>query len=201
MLDGVNKSLDKQIDILESILLKNKTLKCLLEILDNSSLDNYYIGAGCINQTVFNYYHHYDIEYGIGDYDIVYYDNDLSYESEDKIIKMIESKVSDKNINLDIKNEARVHLWYHKKYGRRIKAYASVEDAISRWTSTVTCIGVRYNKGRFIVYAPYGLNDLFSMTIRPIKNGASREVYCEKSLKWKDKWPKLEVVSWDGGND
>ena len=63
MLDGVNKSLDKQIDILESILLKNKTLKCLLEILDNSSLDNYYIGAGCINQTVFNYYHHYDIEY------------------------------------------------------------------------------------------------------------------------------------------
>ena len=158
MLDGVNKSLDKQIDILESILLKNKTLKCLLEILDNSSLDNYYIGAGCINQTVFNYYHHYDIEYGIGDYDIVYYDNDLSYESEDKIIKMIESKVSDKNINLDIKNEARVHLWYKDHFGYDIKPYTSLEDAINSWPTNSTAVGIRRDKnGAFKIYAPFGI--------------------------------------------
>ena len=195
MLDGVNKSLDKQIDVLESILLKNKTLKYLLEVLDKSGLENYYIGAGCINQTVFNYYSGYDIEYGIGDYDIVYYDEDLSYEAEDKIIKMIHSKVCDMDINLDIKNEARVHLWYEEKFGRKIEAYTSVEDAIGRWTSTATCIGVRYKNGKFIVYAPYGLNDIFSMIIRPVVGNVSTEIYCKKCLKWKDKWPKLKIVS------
>ena len=37
---------------------------------------NWYVGAGGVNQTVFNYYHGYECDYGIKDYDIVYFDED-----------------------------------------------------------------------------------------------------------------------------
>ena len=72
---GVNKPLLEQIKILETILLKNEKLKTLLERLANTDLENYYVAAGCINQTVFNYYHGYPLMNGIKDFDIVYFDD------------------------------------------------------------------------------------------------------------------------------
>ena len=109
MIYGSIKSLNDQIDILKYILSKSKKIMRILRIIEECDISNCYLAAGCINQTVFNYYHGYDIDYGIGDYDIVYFDEDLSYEAEDKVIKMIKSKVND-DIELDIKNQARVHL-------------------------------------------------------------------------------------------
>lgn len=198
MLDGYNKGLSEQISILKEILYKNNKLRYLLEKLDESGISNYYIAAGCINQTVFNYYHGYDIEYGINDYDIVYFDSDTSYEAEDKVIRKINSLIEDIDIKVDIKNQARVYLWYYEKYGIKRDAYVSVEDAINKWASTVTCIGVRLNKGVFSVYAPYGVNDIFSMVIKPVRLETERNVYEMKSLGWKKKWPKLRVYDWNG---
>lgn len=194
---GKNKPLDEQLEILEKILLQNKKLKEALEKLSTSNLKNYYIGAGAINQTVFNYYHGYETDYGIKDFDIVYFDEDLSYEKEDKIIKEVNNLLKDINIECDIKNEARVHLWYKDKFGFEISPYSSVEDAISKWGTTITCIGVRLEKEKLKVFAPYGLNDLFTMTIKPVKKNFRQEQYEEKTLKWKEKWPLLTVIPWD----
>lgn len=198
MLDGLNKNLDVQINVLKEILFMNKKLKYLLEILDECNINQCYIGAGCINQTVFNYYHGYEMDYGINDYDIVYFDEDVSYDVEDRVINKIRSKVKNKDIKLDIKNQARVYLWYYEKYGIMRKPYVSVNDAISKWTSTVTCVGVRIKDGKFEVYAPYGLNDLFGLIIRPVKIEIDKESYEERCIKWKKKWPKLKIISWEG---
>ena len=81
-----SKNLNEQLKDLEEILFKNETLKEVLRRLEKSNLKNYYVGAGCINQTVFNYLHGFKIDDNINDYDIVYYDKDTSYEKEDKII-------------------------------------------------------------------------------------------------------------------
>ena len=88
MLEGKNKPLNEQLLVLESILNKSKKIKEILTVLEqyskeNQDFKNYYLAAGCVNQTIFNYYHNYDLDYGIGDYDIVYYDEDTSYEKED----------------------------------------------------------------------------------------------------------------------
>ena len=88
--------------------------------------------------------------------------------------------LSDLTIKLDIKNEARVHIWYNEKYGKNIKPYKSVEDAIARWGTTITCIGVRLEKGNLIVDAPYGLNDLFNMIIRHVKIDFTEADYIKK---------------------
>ena len=201
MLNGKNKSFDEQLKVLESILMKSNNIKYLLKILDELGIEDCYVAAGCVNQTIFNYYHGYELDYGISDYDIVYYDKDLSYDAEDKIIRLINSKVNDKNIKLDIKNEARVHLWFYEKYGIKREAYNSVYDAISRWTSTVTCIGIRLNNGKFEVYAPYGLDDLFNMVIRPVKIDITKKFYEDRCKKWKENWNNIKIISWEEDKD
>lgn len=191
-----SKNLNEQLKDLEEILFKNETLKEVLRRLEKSNLKNYYVGAGCINQTVFNYLHGFKIDDNINDYDIVYYDEDTSYEKEDIVIKYVEALLSDLNIKLDIKNEARVHLWYNKKYNENRKPYVSLEEAITRWGTTITCIGVRLEEGNLIVDAPYGLNDLFNMIIRPVKIDFTEADYIKKVNKWKKNWPKLTIMPW-----
>ena len=191
-----SKNLNEQLKDLEEILFKNKTLKEILTRLEKSNLKNYYVGAGAINQTVFNYLHNFKIDANIKDYDIIYYDEDLSYEKEDLVIKYIKELLKDIDVDVDIKNEARVHLWYNKKYNNNIKPYTSLEDAISRWGTTITCIGVRLEDGNLIVDAPYGLNDLFNMIIRPVKIDFKEEDYNKKVEKWKKNWPKLTIIPW-----
>ena len=73
---GKNKDLNYQMNLFKEIILKNNVLKTILERLEGYGLDNYYVAAGAINQTVFNYYHNNSMDYLIDDYDIVYYDED-----------------------------------------------------------------------------------------------------------------------------
>ena len=201
MLDGLNKSIDIQLEVFEKIISKNEKLMKILDVLEsyaleNSNFKNWYVGAGGVNQTVFNYYHGYESDYGIKDYDIVYFDEDTSYEAEDVIIKDLEKRLKDMDIVSDIKNQARVHIWYNPKYGTNREPYTSCEDAVSSWGSTVTCIGIRKENGQLIVYCPYGLNDLFSLTIRPVKRYFDKESYEARSKRWKAKWDKLNIVEW-----
>ena len=122
--------------------------------------------------------------------------NGASYEKEDIVIKYVKEILKDLEVDIDIKNEARVHLWYNKKYNANRLPYTSLEDAISRWGTTITCIGVRLEKNNLIVDAPYGLNDLFNMIIRPVKIDFKEEDYLKKVNKWKKKWPKLTIMPW-----
>lgn len=196
MENGYNVSINEQLVILEKILRKNTELMSILEVLEKDSISNYYVGAGAINQTVFNYYHGYDINYGIKDYDIVYYDEDISYEKEDVVIKRLNDRFNDLDVCVDIKNQARVHIWYYEKYGIKKVPYTSVEDAIARWGATITCIGVRLENGQLVVFAPYGLNDIFGMIIRPVKKDFTKENYDERADKWMKKWPMLKKIEW-----
>ena len=202
MLEGKNKSLNEQLLVLESILNKSKKIKEILRVLEQYSKENqdfkhYYLAAGCINQTIFNYYHNYDLDYGIGDYDIVYYDEDTSYEKEDIIIKDLKDKLKHLDLKFDIKNEKRVHIWYNEKYKTNRKEYESVEDAISKWGTTITCLGVRMENNKLIVCAPYGLNDLFNLILRPVKIDFTKEDYEKKVTKWTSKWELLKVIRYE----
>lgn len=193
---------EKYQKIVENILRKSNTIMTILEVLEkyaqeDSTFKDYYLAAGCINQTILNDFHGYNLDYGIEDYDIVYYEDDTSYEKEDQRIKNIQNKlIKIKDISLDIKNQKRVPIWYYEKYHKKKKEYTSVEDAISSWTSTITCIGVRLEEGKMIITSPYGLDDLINMIIRPVKKETSRINYYEKAKKWQKKWPKLKIISW-----
>jgi uncharacterized protein len=196
--NGYNQDITTQTEILMEILDLSVDLQKIFEVSQSVLVDHYYIGAGCLVQTVWNYLSGYPLEYGIEDVDIVYYDaEDLSLEKEKEFERKFTSLLDPLPFKVDVKNEARVHLWYEEKFGYKIEPYPSLEAAINTWPTTATSLGVRKNQQGFKVYAPFGLNDLFGMIVRPNKVQITREIYERKVDKWKKRWPRLTIIPWD----
>ncbi|WP_270181053.1 nucleotidyltransferase family protein [Alkalihalobacillus sp. CinArs1] len=196
MQSGRNLDLQSQMEMLEDIVHKNETIERVLNVA-HAELENYYIGAGSIVQTVWNSLSGNPLNHGIGDIDIIYYDEDLSREKEKRTEEHLQALLHDVPLEIDVKNEARVHLWYEEKFGKKIEQYESLEDAINSWPTTATALGVRKDdEGNFRIYAPFGLNDLFTMTVRANKTMVTREVYEAKAAKWTSKWD-LRVIPWE----
>jgi hypothetical protein len=54
----------------------------------------------------------------IKDYDVFYFDDeDLSWEAEDTVIQRSKVLFEDLDVAIEIKNQARVHLWYEQRFG------------------------------------------------------------------------------------
>lgn len=193
---GINSDLRNQMETLHDIIKENSIIYEFISKCQTLGLEQYYIGAGCIAQTVWNYQSNNDLMYGISDIDFVYFDStDLSYEKEEEISKKA-IELADNKVNIDVKNEARVHLWYKSHFGYDIEPYSSVEHAINTWPTTATSIGVRLEHGKFIIYAPFGLNDLFGRIVKANKVQITEEIFKIKASKWLSKWSDLIVIPW-----
>lgn len=193
---GYNCGLDTQKRLLCDILFQSPVLAEILRETPTLGLENYYIGAGCICQTVWNFQNGLDLMHGISDVDLAYFDGDLSYEKEDAVIGWAKQKFSALPVALDVKNQARVHLWYRDHYGYDLPPYTSVEQAIGTWPTTATAVGVRLEGSGLTVCAPFGLNDLFGQIVRPNKTQITEETYQKKCEKWGLKWSTLTVIPW-----
>jgi hypothetical protein len=195
---AVGSRMLSKIERLEEILRRNEDAQKILRRTPALQMPYWYLGAGGISQTVWNVLHGFDPRHGIKDYDLVYYDStDLSFKGEDEFIQKAKAVFHDVPVPVEVRNEARVHLWYSEKFGYKIQPYRSVEEAIGSWPTTATCVGVRYVDGRFHVYAPYGLDDLFAMIVRPNKIQIKKEIYEDKVTRWITIWPRLRIISWE----
>ena len=191
------RTTDSLTDRLINILLQSDLISDAFERATQLNLPNWYIGAGCIAQSVWNHFHGYSLESFIGDVDLVYFEpTDLSFEAEDAVIQQAAKYFGGFSLPVDIKNQARVHLWYEEKFGYKISPYKSVEQAIDTWPTTSTTVALRPSGSTYAVYAPYGLDDLFSLTIRPNKVQVTKEIYQAKCQKWGKCWPKLKFEPW-----
>ena len=82
--------------------------------------------------------------HGISDIDLVYFDgDDLSQGAEASHAARIGALFADLGLWVDVKNEARVHLWYAEKFGNTLAPYVSTEDAITTFPTTATAVGVQ----------------------------------------------------------
>lgn len=172
-----------------------------MEVLQRAAtldLPGWYVAAGCLFQTVWNVVTDRAPANGIKDYDIIYFDGrDLSWEAEDAVIKSGRELFVGLPAEVEIRNEARVHLWYEDKFGVVCPPYESTEAAIDSFAATTCCLGVRLEAGgRWRVYAPHGLSDLFNLVLRPNPVLAPQSVYETKSARWREEWPELTVLDW-----
>ena len=172
----------------------------VLNYIDSLKLPNYYIAAGSVFQTVWNYYDNIDLNYNIKDIDIIYYDNsDLSVEADIKYYQLIDEYCKSKGYKyeIDVSNEARMHLWKKEKYNIDVEPYINSEDAIDKWIATVHAIGITKKDNNIKIYAPYGLSDIFSKTIRPIKHKYNtKEIYDKKANSWNERFNDLNIIEW-----
>jgi hypothetical protein len=189
--------LARQVEALEGILRTNPVASGLLERAAATALPSWYLGAGGVAQSVWNHLHGFAPTHGIVDYDIVYFDPDDLTEAGEKAIERELTAAADlRGAKLDASNQARVHLWYERRFGRPIAPYRSAEHAIATWPTTATSIGVRAEGNDFVVSAPFGLADLFALTIRPNATLVHRAIYEGKAARWRRLWPRLTVLPW-----
>ncbi|WP_260190505.1 nucleotidyltransferase family protein [Actinophytocola gossypii] len=135
---------------------------------------------------------------GIRDYDLFYFDDsDLGWDAENEVIRAGARLFGDLPVPVEIRNEARVHLWYEDHFGVPCEPYPSTEAAIDSFAATTCCLGVRLDGAdRWRVYAPHGLADVFNLVVRPNPVLAPRQVYEAKTRRWREQWPQLTVLPW-----
>ncbi|HUJ07168.1 MAG TPA: nucleotidyltransferase family protein [Streptosporangiaceae bacterium] len=190
--------LDEQLACLPPILMRNPTLAEVVRRAAGAGLPGWYLVAGGICQTVWNVVTGEPPEAGILDYDLAYFDgSDMSWQAEDDVIRSGRDLFGDLAAPVQIRNQARVHLWYGRKFGVRCPAHESTEGAIDTFEATTACIGVRAEPGgRWRVYAPHGLSDVFNLVVRPNPVLAPRQVYEAKVARWRGQWPSLTALPW-----
>ena len=190
--------LDEQLAGLRALLTRNPTLVEVLTRAAVLALPDWYLVAGCLYQTVWNVVTGQPPESGILDYDLAYFDSsDLSWHAEDEVIQAGCRLFGDLPAPVQIRNQARVHLWYEQKFGVPCPPHACAEAAIDTFEATTACLGLRLEPGaRWRIYAPHGLGDVFNLVVRPNPVLAPRHVYEAKTTRWRRHWPSLTVLPW-----
>lgn len=180
------------------LVLLNPTNEGLMARLPELDLPDWCVVAGCLCQSVWNAITGFPPNHGIADHDVFYYDpSDLSWEAEDEVIRRCAAVFSDLGVEVQVRNQARVHLWYPEKHGVACAPLLSSRDGIDGFLSQASCLGLRTELGgTHTVYAPFGLDDVFGMVVRPNRRRDLPSAYYEKTERWLQAWPTLTVLPW-----
>ncbi|MGI8711593.1 MAG: nucleotidyltransferase family protein [Solirubrobacteraceae bacterium] len=190
-------SVRDQLEAFEQIICCNPVVVAILERMAVLDLPDRWLAAGGLVQTVWNVLSDRDPAAGILDYDVNYYDaSDLSWEAEEKAIAGAAAVFDGVEGRVEVRNEARVHLWYVAKFGVSCPPYRSTRHAIASFPNCSSCLGVRPGDGRLEVFAPFGMTDLFALTARPNPVLAPAAVYVAKTQRWAREWPRLTILPW-----
>ncbi len=169
----------------------------ILQLAPLLGVTDWWLTAGALFQTVWNVLEGKDPQAGIRDYDLFYFDEDTSYEAENAVILRAKELFSDLGVDVEVRNEARVHLWYEEHFGVPAIAFTSTADAIDHFAAKTCCFAVTADAaGTLKTYAPHGFDDLFARRVVPNPVLAPRDVYEAKTKRWTQVWPSLRVLPW-----
>ena len=179
---------------------ENAANAALLELLPQLALPDCHLVSGCLFQTVWNCLSGKDPAADIVDYDVFYHEPwDLSWEAEDEVIRRAQPLFESLGVTVEIRNQARVHLWYENRFGLPSPPLQGTRDAIDHFLNQSSCFGIGPHAAAPQVYAPFGYADLFSMTVRPNCRRNLPQVYYRKAHRWSAAWPALKVLPWPDG--
>jgi uncharacterized protein len=166
--------------------LRNPVNEAIAEELFHLALPDAWIVSGCLVQTVWNVLTRRAVNHGIEDYDIFYFDPDTSWQAEDAVIRQVQSRLAKFGTKVEVRNQARVHLWYPEKHGLPFPALQSSTEGIDRFLTKTTQIGIRRALDGHEVYAPNGFDDVVDMIVRPNPGpNFSAANYEAKAGRWK----------------
>jgi hypothetical protein len=139
-------------------------------VLRSLDLPDWLVMSGAVYQRVLNHLTGREPDYGVRDYDVGYFDrSDISYEAEDIVIRRVAAAFATPLRSVvEVRNQARVHVWFEDHFGEAYSPLSSTAEALSRFVSPMFAVGVRLDDDNAIhVEAPFGLADLFALRLRP----------------------------------
>ena len=180
---------------LTAILRATPLLMHVLQTARDLVLPDWLVFSGAVYQPVLNHLTGRSPDYGIRDYDLAYFDaSDLSYGAEDRVIRRVRAAFDEPLRSMvEVRNQARVHLWFEAKFGEAYSPLSCTAEALERFTSATFAIGARLEPDdRLHIEAPFGLSDLFTLRLRPNprRRTAGFARACDNVLR---RWPELTV--------
>jgi hypothetical protein len=93
-----------------------------------------------------------------------------------------------------VRNQARVHLWFEDHFGEPYDPLGCTAEALERFAAPAFAVGVRLEAdGTLAIAAPFGLEDVFAMRIRPNprRRGKGLAKIIEKA---RSRWPEISAT-------
>lgn len=160
-------------------------------------LPDWRLVSGAVYQAAWNARTGRPAGYSIKDYDLAYFDaSDLSYEAEDVVIKRVAAAFDEPfRSQVEVRNQARVHLWFQNRFGEPYEPLGSTDEALERFVAPTFAVGVRLEADDSLsIAAPFGLEDVFAMTIRPNPNRPLARGWTRTIENARGRWPELTVI-------
>jgi uncharacterized protein len=158
-------------------------------------LPDWLVFSGAVYQPVLNQLTGRPLDYGIKDYDFGYFDaSDLSYEAEDAVIRRVKAAFDEPLRSMvEVRNQARVHLWFETKFSEPYGPLSSTAEALVRFASATFAVGVRLDPDeRLYIEAPFGLADLFALRLWP--NPRRKTVgFARTYANVQRRWPEVVI--------
>lgn len=154
------------------------------------NLPDWAIGAGFVRSRVWDWLDGDRRATIPSDIDVLYFDTaDLSPEQEAAYESELNGMLP---APWSVTNQARMHGYNGDA------PYSSTADAIRHWLETPACVAVRLAAdGALELIAPWGLDDLFALIVRPTPSGREKLDLYRRRLdrkQWRKSWPQLCVL-------
>jgi hypothetical protein len=175
-------------DIVE-VISKDKWMMGVIQLAAKLELPDWWICAGFIRAKVWDELHGFSGKTILPDVDVIYFDSKHLDEQNEKLFEKELNKL-DATIPWSVKNQARMHTL------NQVEPYSSSIEGMSKFPETATAIGITLDKkGELHLCAPYGVEDLITMRIRPTPYFEGSQIYDDrvKLKKWSATWPKVTV--------
>ncbi|WP_240478624.1 nucleotidyltransferase family protein [Pseudomonas cremoricolorata] len=167
----------------------------LLGVVNALQLPDCWIGAGFVRNAVWDHLHGRTSSPIVTDVDVIWFDADACSAETDRALERTLQAI-EPGVKWSVKNQARMHL------NNGDAAYLNVNDAMGHWPETATAVAVRRSEEDHCeVAAPFALDDLFELKIRPAGDfAAAKATIFQQRLNdkgWLITWPLLTVCAQD----
>ena len=181
---------DGPLAALRVLLLSDPVRLNALQAVAALELPDCWIAAGFIRDAVWDHLHGRAPSLPAGDVDVIWFSPEIGGEDADR---EIEKRLRGYSPELmwSVKNQARMH----RRNGDM--PYSSAADAMTHWPETATAIALRLDREELKTCAPFGLEDLFGLRLRPTPAfaGGKYAVFEERAMskRWMERYPELTL--------
>lgn len=159
-------------------------------------LNDWLIFSGSVYQCVWNAVTGRPPGHGIRDFDLGYFDEDVSWDAEDAVIRRVAAAFDEPlRSRVEVRNQRRVSEWFPQKFGEPYPPVPSTAAALERFVAPAFAVGVRLTPDdRIDVVAPFGLDDVFGLTVRANPNRPKAKDWDRVVAGLRGRWPEVTVI-------
>lgn len=168
----------------------------VLETTATLGLNDWLVFSGSVYQCVWNAVTGRPPGHGVRDFDLGYFDEDVSWDAEDAVIRRVAAAFDEPlRSRVEVRNQRRVSEWFPAKFGEPYPPVASTAEALDRFVAPAFAVGARLAPdGRIMVVAPFGLQDVFNMVVRPNPNRPLAKDWDRVIAGLRARWPEVTVI-------